>query len=403
MRARSLGEGRERGHRVVRGKISLDRVFGFGHARARYPLWGSKRETAWRTRCQTDLVPRSPLATGVVLAAIAAVAFGIATPVVAWAGRDAGPLSTAALLYAGAALTAVVLQRVVRRDDARLRRGDVPRLIAIAIAGGAIAPSLLAWGLQRAGATTGALLLNLEAVFTVLLARAFFHEPIGRRVAIAVACMAAGGAALTLDSSASGNFGLIGVLAVAGATAAWALDNTWTRPLAERDPFQVILVKGALGAGLTTVVALARGEPRPSLEHAGVLVACGATGYGASLYLYLLAQRRIGAGRTGSVFALAPFIGAALAWTLGDRHAGWLAVGAASLFAIGVYLHLSERHAHRHAHAPVEHDHMHRHDDEHHTHTHDPPFVGQHAHPHRHEPVEHEHEHAPDVHHAHVH
>lgn len=348
-------------------------------------------------------MPRSPLTTGVLLAAIAAVAFGIATPVVAWAGRDAGPLSTAALLYAGAALTAIVLQLFVRRRDASIRRSDAPRLIAIAIAGGAIAPSLLVWGLQRAGATAGALLLNLEAVFTVLLARAFFQEPIGRRVAIAVACMAAGGAALTLDSSASGSFGLFGVLAVAGATAAWALDNTWTRPLAERDPFQVILVKGALGASLTTVVALARGESLPPLDHAAVLLACGATGYGASLYFYLLAQRRIGAGRTGSVFALAPFIGAALAWSLGDRHAGWLAVGAASLFALGVYLHVSERHKHRHAHEPVEHDHMHRHDDEHHTHTHDPPFVGEHAHPHRHEPVEHEHDHAPDVHHAHSH
>ncbi|MBA3459195.1 MAG: EamA family transporter [Deltaproteobacteria bacterium] len=337
------------------------------------------------------------------LAALAAVAFGIATPVVAWAGRGVGPLSTAALLYLGAALTAIVMQLVVRRGEASIRRTDAPRLVAIAIAGGALAPTLLAWGLQRAGATAGALLLNLEAVFTVLLARAFFHEPIGRRVAIAVVCMAAGGAALTLDSSASGSFGLFGVLAVAGATVAWAFDNTWTRPLAERDPFQVILVKGGLGASLTASVALLRGEAMPRIDQGAVLLACGATGYGASLYFYLLAQRRIGAGRTGSVFALAPFIGAALAWSLGDRDAGWLALAAASLFALGVYLHVSERHRHHHTHESVDHDHMHRHDDEHHTHTHDPPYVGEHSHPHHHDPVEHEHEHAPDIHHGHTH
>jgi len=348
-------------------------------------------------------MPRSSLATGVILAVIAAIAFGVATPIVAWAGRDVGPLSTAALLYAGAAVAALVLGAVVRRGEPGLRRRDLPRLIAIAVIGGAIAPSLLAWGLQRSGATAGALLLNLEAVFTVLLARALFHEPIGRRVAIAVACMVAGGAALTLDSSASGSFGILGVLAVAGATVAWALDNTLTRPLAERDPFQIILVKGALGASLTAMVAILRGESLPSLAHAGILLACGATGYGASLYLYLLAQRRIGAGRTGSVFALAPFVGAALAWALGDRHAGWLAIGAASLFGLGVYLHASERHGHRHAHAPVEHDHTHRHDDDHHTHAHDPPFVGEHAHLHRHEATEHDHDHAPDIHHAHSH
>jgi drug/metabolite transporter (DMT)-like permease len=240
-------------------------------------------------------------------------------------------------------------------------------------------------------------------VFTVLLARAFFHEPIGRRVAIAVVCMAAGGGALTLDSSQSGSVGLCGVLAVAGATAAWALDNTLTRPLAERDPFQVILVKGGLGASMTAVVALARGEGFAPTQHAAVLVACGATGFGASLYLYLLAQRRIGAGRTGSVFALAPFIGAALGWALGDRHAGSFAIAAASLFAFGVYLHISENHGHGHVHEALEHDHMHRHDDEHHTHTHDPPFTGEHSHPHHHDRVEHTHEHAPDVHHGHSH
>src|SRR5207237_10887781 len=66
--------------------------------------------------------------------------------------------------------------------------------------------------------------------------------------------------------------------------------------------------------------------------------------------LYLVAQRRIGAVRTGSVFAAGPFIGAALAWLLGDRHAG-IATGLAALaFASGVLLHLTERHAHGHVH-----------------------------------------------------
>jgi hypothetical protein len=169
------------------------------------------------------------------------------------------------------------------------------------------------------------------------------------------------------------------------------------------NPFQVIAVKAALGACLTATVAIARGEALPPFVRAVVLIGCGATGFGASLYLYLLAQRRIGAGRTSSVFALAPFIGAALAWSLGDRHASWFAVAAGALFAVGVYLHVSERHGHRHMHELVEHEHMHRHDDGHHTHAHDPPFVGEHSHVHHHGRIEHDHEHAPDVHHAHSH
>ena len=344
---------------------------------------------------------RSAIATGVLLAIVAAIAFGATTPVLAWAGRGVGPLTTAGLVYAGAALAAIVFVSVTRGRGARLRRGDIPRLAAIAIAGAAVAPTVLAWGLQRAGATTGSLLLNLEAVFTVALAWAIYREPIGRRVIAAVTCMVAGGAALVLDSAQSGTFGAVGALAVAGATLAWAADNTWTRPLAERDAWQVVAAKASVGAALTFAIGAIRGEQLPDVRAAAVLLACGATGYGASLRLYLAAQRRIGAARTGSVFAVAPFIGAGIAWAIGDRSAGAGTLAAVGLFAAGVVLHATEHHHHRHAHAAIEHDHPHRHDDGHHDHVHDPPVVGEHSHPHHHEPVTHDHEHAPDLHHDH--
>jgi len=343
------------------------------------------------------------MATGVLLAVLAAVAFGITTPVVAWAGRDLGPLTTAALLYAGAAGAALLVRLFGRRSGASLRRSDVPRIVAVAVCGAAVAPTLLAWGLQRAGATAGSLLLNLEAVFTVLLARAVYREPIGPRVALAVAAMVAGGVALTIETMTVASWGPLGAVAVGAATLAWALDNTLTRPLAEREPLDVVAAKGALGAAMTGVGAVVWGEPRPGFVPAAALIACGATGYGLSLRFYLLAQRRIGAGRTGSVFALAPFVGAAVAWLLGDRSAGGWTVAAIALFGTGVYLHVTERHGHPHVHPAVEHDHVHRHDDGHHDHVHDPPVVGEHAHPHRHEWFEHAHEHAPDIHHEHEH
>jgi len=40
-----------------------------------------------------------PITAGVALAAIGAVSFGVTTPVIAWAGRDVGPFTTAALLF----------------------------------------------------------------------------------------------------------------------------------------------------------------------------------------------------------------------------------------------------------------------------------------------------------------
>jgi drug/metabolite transporter (DMT)-like permease len=348
-------------------------------------------------------MPSSAITRGVLLAGTAAIAFGVTTPVVAWAGHGEGAFTTAALLYAGAALASVIMWALARTRGAPLGRRDLPRIVGVAIAGGAIAPALLAWGLQRSGATVGALLLNLEAVFTVVLARAVFHEAIGRRVALAVTAMVAGGAALVLDVSRGADWGVAGVVAVAAATLGWAIDNTLTRPLAERDPVSVIAAKAGLGATFTFAAAVIAGEPGPSLRAAIVLLACGATGYGVSLRLYLLAQRAIGAGRTGSVFALAPFIGAALAIAAGERGATGWTIAAAALFAAGVYLHVTERHDHAHVHEPLEHDHAHRHDDGHHDHGHDPPITGEHAHPHRHARLAHTHDHGADLHHAHPH
>jgi drug/metabolite transporter (DMT)-like permease len=303
----------------------------------------------------------------------------------------------------GAAAAAFVMRLQSRGAGSSLTRADTPRIVGIAIAGAAIAPTFLAWGLSRAGATAGSLVLNLEAVLTVLLAWAIYRESLGGRVIAAVLLMAGGGVALALDVGTRSNAGLLGALAVGAATLGWAIDNTLTRPLADRDPLQVIAAKGVLGATITTTIALLRGEPMPVPWSAGVLLLCGATGYGVSLRLYLLAQRRIGAARTGSVFALAPFVGAAVAFAFGDRIASGWTLAAASCFAVGVYLHVSEKHRHEHTHVPTDHEHAHRHDDGHHDHVHDPPVVGEHTHGHHHDRAVHSHDHAPDLHHDHSH
>ena len=344
-----------------------------------------------------------PALRGGLLALGAALLFGASTPLVQKYGAGVGGFWTAALLYMGAALAGGFSLRPVTRE-ARLRRTDLPRVVAMATCGAALGPVLLVWGLERASGTGASLMLALEAVFTALFARAMYAEQLDRRVALAMGLLTAGGAVLVLDGGlTTGSNYLPGLLAVLGATAAWGLDNTLSRGVAERDPGQVVLVKAILGVLATSLLAIGFGQPFPAVAPALALFAVGAVGYGFSLRLYLLAQREFGAARTGSVFAFAPFIGAGVAFAFDPRGASlWLGVGAALMLA-GVVLHLAERHTHEHAHAPLEHEHAHSHDDGHHTHTHDAIPVGPHSHAHRHEAVTHVHPHVPDAHHAHRH
>ena len=55
-----------------------------------------------------------PALRGGLLALLAAVLFGISTPLVQRAGTGLGPLATAALLYAGAALAGALLRQPVQ-------------------------------------------------------------------------------------------------------------------------------------------------------------------------------------------------------------------------------------------------------------------------------------------------
>ena len=343
-----------------------------------------------------------PALRGGLLALLSAALFGLSTPLVQSMGQGLGPLTTAGLLYAGAAGVAWFSRRPATQE-ARLQKSDTPRLLAMAGTGAVIAPVALAWGLQHTSGASASLMLTLEAVFTALLAWHWYGETLDKRVGLAVNLLLAGGMVLVMEQGSLGQVQLWGLLAVMLATVAWGVDNTLSRGVADRDPGQVILVKASLGVVCTGVLAGLLAEPRPQALSALGLVAVGATGYGLSLQFYLLAQRSFGAARTGSVFAFAPFIGALGAWALGDRSGTGLMVVAGLLMLAGVLLHLTETHAHLHTHEALEHEHAHRHDDGHHNHVHDPMPSGVHSHRHRHEAITHAHAHVPDAHHRHPH
>lgn len=344
-----------------------------------------------------------PAVRGALLALAAAVLFGISTPLVQLAGRGLGPFTTAALLYAGAALVAWALRQPAEAE-APLQCGDAGRLVAMAVAGAVVGPVALAWGLQRTSGASASLMLTLEAVFTAVLAWHWFRETLDRRVIGAMLLLLAGGAALVLEQGLAGTVQVLGLVAVLLATAAWGVDNALSRGVADRDPGQVVVAKSVLGVAATAAVAVLLQEPTPQLGAIMALLGIGATGYGLSLRFYLLAQRAFGAARTGSVFAFAPFVGALAAGALGSGAWTWLTALGGGLMLAGVALHLAESHAHAHTHERMAHEHAHTHDDGHHDHAHPEGMpAGPHSHWHQHAPQQHSHPHVPDLHHQHRH
>ncbi|MCG3172824.1 MAG: hypothetical protein GMKNLPBB_00983 [Myxococcota bacterium] len=280
--------------------------------------------------------------TGVLFAAAAAVLYGLSIPLIKQAGAKTGPAMTAALLYFGAAAGALLGKAVEGSPRTLLARHGV-RLIFVALSGAVAAPILLAAGLQMLDGATASLLQNFEPIFTLLLAAIILKEPLSKRVGLAIACMLGGGAAMALESGGPGEWKLAGSTAVLGAAFFWALDNILTQPLSRLNPLEVVAGKAAMGALLSLGIALGLRQGFPPAAAAGLLVLYGFLGVGVSLACFILALRHAGAARTGSVFSLAPFVGAAAAWTM-DRILpgpwGWAAIAA---FGTGVWLHVTEQ------------------------------------------------------------
>ena len=346
---------------------------------------------------------------GVLSALGAAVLFGSSTPIAKRLVGEIDPVMLAGLLYAGSGLglaCGLLVRYLAQRPSSTefsLPRGlDLAWLAGAILFGGVLGPVLLMVGLTSTAASVSALLLNLEAVFTALLAWFVFRENFDRRIALGMGLIVLAGVVLAWTP---GSFAFSrGALLVAGACLCWAIDNNFTRKVAANDAMMLASSKGLIAGVVNICIALAAGAAIPSAALSMVAAVVGLAGYGVSLMLFILALRALGTARTGAYFSVAPFFGAAVAIGLQHEPLTLALLTAAALMAWGVWLHVSEHHEHRHTHERLEHSHSHVHD-VHHRHSHGFAWDGRepHAHPHTHHPMRHAHPHFPDIHHQHRH
>jgi len=339
-------------------------------------------------------------------AVLAAVLYGISAPVSKILLETTSPELMAALLYLGAGIgmfaVNLVTQRKNReRKEAPLSKKDLPFVIGMIVLDIA-APILLMLGLSLTTAANASLLNNFEIVTTALVALLLFRETIDRRLWIAILLIVAGSILLTVEDAGSFSFSA-GSLLVLLACVCWGVENNCTRMLSLKNPMQIVVVKGfGAGSGALLIAFLVSGMQTDLISVIAALV-LGFFAYGLSIYLYVLAQRQLGAARTSAFYAVAPFIGAAISFAVFQTPLTPLFVLAAGVMAVGAYFAATGGHMHKHIHESVMHDHRHGHDDAHHTHVHDPPVEGEHSHEHLHEHLEHDHPHGADMHHVHVH
>ena len=341
-------------------------------------------------------------------ALLAALFFGCIAPGSKLLSQDLPPQSMAGIMYffAGLGLFVILLmRRDIKVSFSRIQKADHKWFILATILGGISGPAFLTYGITHISGSSASLLLNLEAVFTSLIAWFIFREHFEKKIVYGMTLIVLGCLTLTLNSSGdSGSDSLLGFSLIGFACLSWGVDNNVTRNISHLDPVLVASFKGLIAGSSNLVLGYFLGERLAlgiEILQIGVL---GFLGIGVSLVAFIVSLGSIGTARTGAIFSTAPIIGSLLSILFLKESLSLPFSMALVLMAAGLWFHLSEDHGHKHTHKDLKHSHEHIHDDHHlHEHSVNDPKGEPHLHLHTHTLMTHTHAHFPDIHHQHDH
>lgn len=296
----------------------------------------------------------------ILCALLAALLYALSTPFSKVLLNHLSSTMMAAFLYLGAGVGVAVLW-LLRPDKAEIRKTDLTKkdlpytlgMILLDIA----APVCMMAGLSRATAANASLLNNFEIVATSLIAFLVFREPVSKRLWAAIGLITAASLLLSFEDASSLTFSL-GSLFVLLACVCWGLENNCTRAIAERNIYEIVILKGLFSGLGSLLIALARHEPVPALRYIILTMLLGFFAYGLSVFVYIVAQKGLGAAKTSAYYAVSPFVAAGLSLAVLHEPVDLNYLAALLLMIGGTALVTADtlliHHNHRHTHVVTE-------------------------------------------------
>jgi drug/metabolite transporter (DMT)-like permease len=260
-----------------------------------------------------------PLPVGLGYALAAPVLYGLGLPISKLLLGRTDPLVLTGLMQWGAGLGMAALY-LPRRWSGQAGKGlhgrDWVWFATSLVFGGSAASLLMMLGLSTTSASTASLLLNLESVFTALIAWIAFREAFSRELLLGLLALSAGGVLLCLQEGSDAVTFSWGAVAVVGACLAWAISSNLSRHFAGRDPLQVAAARGIAAGSINLGLAHLFHAPYPDPGSGMAALGVGIVSEGLAVACYYIALHRLGAATAGTCFALAPLVGAvaAVAW-----------------------------------------------------------------------------------------
>lgn len=284
--------------------------------------------------------------TGILFAILAAALYAVSTPISKILLNEIPPTLLAALLYLGAGggmLIFSIFRRLGKKGnkEEKLTKKELPYTLAMIVLDIA-APILLMIGLSVTAAENVSLLNNFEIAATAIIALAVFKEPISGRLWAAIIFITISVIILSFKDISSFSFSF-GSLFVLAACVCWGFENNCTRKLSNKDPLQIVVVKGLFSGAGSLIISLILNNRSYNIWYILAALILGFFAYGLSIYLYVYSQRELGAARTSAFYAVTPFIGAALSLVIFQDMPDLSFFIALAIMVFGAYLASNDR------------------------------------------------------------
>lgn len=284
---------------------------------------------------------KKTISTGIFLAVLAAALYAINAPFSKILLAYMPSTLMAGFLYLGAGfgMGSIALFRKINKKqhiESKITKADLPYTVAMILLDIA-APIFLLWGLSRTTAANASLLNNFEIVATALIALMVFKEKISARLWVGIVFVVVSCLLLSFEDLSSLKFS-VGSVFILFACVCWGIENNCTRRLSDKDPLEIVLLKGIFSGFGSVVMGLAFGERVAYIWSIFAVLAVGCVAYGFSIFVYVYAQRLLGAARTSAYYAISPFIGVLLSLLIFKEVPADTFFVALALMAAGAWL-----------------------------------------------------------------
>ncbi len=281
----------------------------------------------------------------VLFALLAALLYAVNSPFSKLLLGKVPPTMMASFLYLGAGLglfAVGTVQRLTGRKNKEqpLTKKELPFTLGMIVLDVA-APIFLMLGLTYTTAANASLLNNFEIVATSVIALVIFKEAIPRRLWLAIFLVTLSSVILSFEDMSSLSFSS-GSLFVLLACVCWGFENNCTRMLSSKNPLEIVVIKGLCSGSASLAIAFIAGEKLPDVSFILLSLLLGFVSYGLSIYFYIYAQRDLGAAKTSTYYAVAPFIGTGLSLLIFLQKPFFSFITALVIMIVGTYLASTE-------------------------------------------------------------